>query len=530
MKRVTVVLFLILAVVSTSVFAASQIPTESTEYYGVRVNYYRSFIFKPSFEVELPTDGPATVTVSMLMPNGSLMDLGIYSGKGKISIDFYRVLYAMHKWSKYLTAESIDPGSVKPSLLLLGTTVDRDGNLNYFMKTIPLTVDKIVSRMRVKVQLDSNVIGRLYEKKEVMKILQDHGSVTSKETRETIGVSSEGSSLLQSSCSPVFYEGNDRTWYCFEWLHKKTLGTASIIPVAAFQVTGDTDKVNSIFISLNYDAISDNNAELAFSAVGAVEKGGVSGSVEGKILGYSYTIDRRSLRIPESTVKIWGSELTSPSVIGAGLRGSAIFAKYQLYRVDYINGEVWNKKPLDTYAYVVLGKPDEKDMRLRKFVEVGWPRKSGGPMSRTMWFVHWYWDIRDNMESKGGILTNTYYFGHRVNTLPLFSASAPVLGIIGSENTKVTPFTLAIGMGLTKETRTSSLVSISLALKEMYKDTNVRLAIYSSKVRLEYKGNKYPLTGMFGDVFIPGDSGYSPPCDPHTGYCPTVTPSDSTES
>ncbi|WP_297510357.1 hypothetical protein [Thermococcus sp.] len=525
MKKLIIATLVGLSLVLTAVSAALQIPITSTEYAGMKVEYYRGMFFGPSFEVELPTSDPATVTVSLLMPNGSLIDLGVYSGKGKISIDFRRILYAMREWDRYLRTEGINPDSVKPSLLLLGTTVDRDGNLNYFMKTIPLNIDRIVSRMRVKVQLDNSASGRIYSRREVEKILKDSKRVTS---REIVGASTGGSSLLESSCSPIFYEGGDRTWYCFEWFHEKTLGRASIIPVAAFQVTGDTDKVNSIFISLNYDSISDNNAELAFSAVGAIEKGGVSGSVEGKILGYSYTIDRRSLRIPESTVKIWGSELTSPSVIGAGVRGSAVFAKYQLYRVDYVNGEVWNKKPLDTYAYVVLGKPDENDMHLRKFVEAGWPSRTGGPMSRTMWFVHWYWDTKGNIESTGGILTNTYYFGHRVDTLPLFSASAPVLGVIGSGNTKVTPFTLAIGVGLTKETRTSSLVSLSLALKETYKDTNVRLTIYSSKVRLEYKGRKYPLTGMFGDIFIPGSSGYNPPCDPHNRYCPTENPENPT--
>lgn len=527
MKRLYIVFLVSLSLVLTTASAALQIPITSTEYAGTKVEYYRGMFFGPSFDVKLPTDNPATVTVSMLTPNGSMVDLGVYSGKGKISIDFRRILYAMREWNRYLRAEGINPESVKPSLLLLGTTVDEDGNLNYFMRTIPINIGKIVSGMRVKVHLDNSALGRLYSKSEVKTILRAPGKTASK---EITGVSPRESSLLESSCSPVFYEGSDRTWYCFEWFHEKTLGRASIIPVAAFQVTGDTNKVNSIFISLNYDSISDNNAELAFSAVGAIEKGSVSGSVEGEILGYSYTIDRRSLRIPESTVKIWGSELTSPSVIGAGLRGSAIFAKYQLYRVDYINGEVWNKKPLNTYAYIVLGKPDENDMHLRKFVEAGWPRKSGGPISRTMWFIHWYWDTGGNIESEGGILTNTYYFGHRVDTLPLFSASAPVLDVIGSGNTKVTPFTLAIGMGLTKETRTSSLVSVSLALKETYKDTNVRLTIYSSKVRLEYKGNRYPLTGMFGDIFIPGGSGYTPPCDPHTGYCPTMNPGDSTES
>ncbi|ASJ12381.1 hypothetical protein A3L14_05505 [Thermococcus thioreducens] len=526
MKKLIIAILVGLGLVLTALSAALQIPITSMEYAGTKVEYYRGTFLGPSFEVELPTSDPATVTVSMLMPNGSMVDLGVYSGKGKISIDFRRVLYAMREWNRYLRAEGINPESVKPSLLLLGTTVDRDGNLNYFMKTVPLNIGRIVSGMRVKVQLNNSALSRLYSKSEVEKILHDSKRVI---PREIVGASSDGSSLLGSSCSPPFYEDGDWTWYCFEWFHEKTLGRASIIPVAAFQVTGDTDKVNSIFISLNYDAISDNSAELAFSAVGAIEKGSVGGSGEGKILGYSYTIDSRSLRIPESTVKIWGSELTSPSVVGAGIGGSAVFSKYRLYRVDYVNGKVWNKKPLDTYAYVILGKPDEKDMSLRKFVEPGWPRNSGGPMSRTMWFVHWYWDTKGNIEGKGGILTNTYYFGHRVDTLPLFSASAPVLGIIGSGNTKVAPFTLAIGVGLTKETRTSSLVSVSLALKETYKDTNVRLTIYSSKVRLEYKGRKYPLTGMFGDIFIPGSLGYNPPCDPHKRYCPMENPENPTD-
>lgn len=345
MRRLMIAILVSFALILTTASAALHIPVNSIEYAGAKVEYYRSTFLGPSFEIKLLTSDPATVTVSMLMPNGSVIDLGVYSGKGKISIDFHRVLYAMHEWNRYLRSEGINPESVKPSLLLLGTTVDKDGNLNYFMKTIPLSINRIVSGTRVKVQLDSDSIGRIYGKKEVMKLLHETEGLPLGKASKTAGVAAQDS-LLESSCSPVFYEGGDRTWYCFEWFHEKTLGRASIIPVAAFQVTGDTSKVNNVFISLNYDAVSDNNAELAFSAVGAIEKGSVSGSVEGKILGYSYTIDRRSLRIPESTIKIWGSELTSPSVIGAGIKGSAVFTKYRLYRVDYINGEVWNKNLL----------------------------------------------------------------------------------------------------------------------------------------------------------------------------------------
>ncbi|WP_148882317.1 hypothetical protein [Thermococcus aciditolerans] len=115
-----------------------------------------------------------------------------------------------------------------------------------------------------------------------------------------------------------------------------------------------------------------------------------------------------------------------------------------------------------------------------------------------------------------------------MNTLPIFSASAPVLGVIGKGNAKVSPFTLAIAVGLTKESEGSSLVTVDISLKDVdgYQNTPVKATIYASKVLFDYNGNKHHLSGMFGDIFIPGDPGYSPPCDPRTGYCPENIPLD----
>ncbi|NJE03079.1 hypothetical protein [Thermococcus sp. MV11] len=517
MGRVLAVLLLILTIVLGAVFAASQIPVESAEYYGAQVDYYRSFIFEPSFEVKLPTDDYASVSVSALMPNGSLKYLGTYSGRGKIQIEYRTILGVMRDWNRYLVANNLSPDSVKPSLLLLGTVQDEEGNLDYFMTTVPIGVENLLKNLWVRIDIDEDVVGRLYGKDRVKELLKEPGEAgTSAEIEPNTPLPEIG----KPQCSPEFWVGGDRSRYCFEWLPEKTLGRASIIPVAAFQVTGDTSKINDIAISLDYSAVTTNRAELAFSAVGAVETENAGGSVEGRILGYSYTINKNSLRIPKSEVRIWGPELVSPSVIGAGIKGSVTFAKYRLYRVDYINGRPEHYRPFDIYAYVVLGKPDEKNMELRKYVEPGWPDREGGPMSRTMWFVHRYWREAIENSGHGGLSISTFTVRQEVSTLPLFSASAPVLGVIGKGDVKVSPFTLAVAIGLTKETSVSSLVNVDVGLKYEHRNDTVKVSIYASKVLFDYRGNKYPLTGMFGDIFIPGNSGYNPPCDPRTGYCP----------
>ncbi|WP_240911623.1 hypothetical protein [Thermococcus sp. LS1] len=111
-------------------------------------------------------------------------------------------------------------------------------------------------------------------------------------------------------------------------------------------------------------------------------------------------------------------------------------------------------------------------------------------------------------------------FVSSTNTIPLFSASAAVLGTLDYNNLEIAPFIMAMGVGFNTDSTEFSLIHLNLQLKEEYKNQYVDGTFYSSKVKFQYKDNKYSLAGMYGDIYI-HSSGSLPPCDPRTGICPT---------
>ena len=494
--------------------AVYNIPIDSKEYLGTKVEYKRSFILGPSLEIELPGKGYGIVTVSILLPNGSLMELGTFEGQDRVKVSYSQLTKAMKLWGSYLKSAKLDSRAVSPSLLLLGTIRDKNDNVQYFIRAVPINVEQVLNGRSVEIKLPKGDIKVLYTKTQIETTfrLKNIGKTLSEKPEDF------PPGFFYDKCYP---KCDPWTGYCYQvclvWKLEKTIVSKSntVIPLVALQVTGDTSKINGITITTMYRQRTTHNLELIFSAAAAVQKGGSSSSTEAEIIGTSYSINTEDLTIPESHITIWGSEISNPSVIGAGIKGTVVLAKYRLYWWD---GLVYQK--LNDVAYVILGKPDEENMNLQKFVEHGWPSQYGGIGERTMWFVHSYWEPTTHESQQGGLTKLDVDFVSSTNTIPLFSASAAVLGTLDYNNLEIAPFIMAMGVGFNTDSTEFSLIHLNLQLKEEYKNQYVDGTFYSSKVKFQYNGKEYSLAGMYGDIYIPS-SGSLPPCDPRTGICPT---------
>lgn len=520
---ITMILFFDGIISGTSVY---KIPTNSKEYLGAKVEYTRSFIH-PVLEIELPAKGYGVITASILLPNGSPMELGTFSGRDKVKISYGELMKAMKLRGFYLKNAGLDSKAVSPSLLLLGTLHDDDGNVGYFVETVPINVEEVLERRSIRVNLPKENPRILYTKKQIMeklssmKLQRTNDLVSNKNNREVTPVITEG--WPPGSHIDNCYRRGYNYQYCLVWRLERivTVKSNALIPVATFEIRGDTDKINGITITSIYHHKTAQGLELTFSAAAAMQKGGDSSSIEAQIIGTSYSIDTRDIGISSSYVRVWGSEILDPSVIGAGIRGTVALAKYRLCVWD---GLFYEK--LDDVAYVILGKPDERDMELRKFVEHGEPNRYGGIGRKTMWFVHNYWKPTTHDGQRGGLTKYDVDFISSTDTIPLFTASAAVLGTLDYNNLEIFPFIMAVGLGFNTKSTEFSLIHVDLQLKEEYRDQYVNGVFYSSKVKFDYNGHDYNLAGMYGDIYIPGDGSF-PPCNPRTGICPTSN--DSTE-
>lgn len=525
MRRILIILAMVLllgsAVLGVAVYS---IPVDSKEYLGAKVEYRQSFIFGPNFEIELPQKGYGIVTVSLLLPNGSLMDLGTFSGQDKIKISYGRLVKAAEIWDLHLKTANIDPSAVSPSLLLMGTLQDENGNVKYFIKAVPINVGKVLEGRSIQVKLPRESSKTLYSGAQIREKFRPAGPQKANGDAASAATENWPPSFDYDQCYPVCDPWTGICYpICLVWKLEEVITSApdTIIPLAAFQVTGNTNAINAVVITALYKQKTVQNLELSFSAAAALEKGDSSSSIEAEVAGFSYTINTKDLSIPGSDTLIWGSRITSPSVIGAGIKGNVVLAKYRLY---WWNG--FSSLPLGDVAYVILGKPDEGDMNLRSFVEPGWPGQDGGIMRKTMWFVHSYWEPSFYKEETGRLVVYDLNYVQSTQTLPLFAASAAVLGTLSYSNLELAPFVMAVGVGFNTDSVQYSLLHVAFLLKEEYQDGLVAGKVYSSKIKFHYNGNEYKLAGMYGDVYV-STGGNLPPCEKRTGICPLSGDSDS---
>ncbi|NJE61189.1 hypothetical protein [Thermococcus sp. 21S7] len=520
MKKIIVVLTVVLFLGSVvSGAAVYSIPVESKEYLGTKIEYKRSFLFGPSLEVELPEKGYGIVTASLLLPNGSLVKLGTFSGKDRVKINYGRVLAGMKEWMSYLRGASLDPAGVNPAVILVGTVHTNDGDVDYFMQSIPLNVKRILEKKTVKTRIPKENVKSLHttsESKELFFEVTKHASSTPVSAQNSWVPDQD---FRPEDCVPVSRDG----YACYYWKLEEVIASKSgtLIPLAALEITGDTERLHSVVIKVSYGYLDISAVELAFSAAGVVEKkSGGSISKDAQILGFSYTIDTRELTLSYPELRLAGDKVPSPSVVGAGVKGNVALAKYRLHYLYYSRNSFIDKK-LDDVAYVIVGKPDETDMKPRLVVEPGPSSMYGGTFQRTMSFIHRYWEPSLTVSKNFGILVEDFEFVRRHNTISLFSASMAALATLGTGQWEFAPFVVAIGVGLTENKYGHSIVIIDVNLKD--ESYSVTGKFYTSKVKFYYKGKRYHLSGIYGDIFIPGDGGGNPPCDPRTGICPDST-------
>ncbi|NJF25255.1 hypothetical protein [Thermococcus sp. Bubb.Bath] len=95
--------------------------------------------------------GYGTFTTVGMLPNGTPVFLGFYGGNGMFRMNFKALLKYSKIWNDYMVRMGIDPESVNPGILFLGT-VQKDNHLYSTAFSVPIRVDRILEGYSTKVE------------------------------------------------------------------------------------------------------------------------------------------------------------------------------------------------------------------------------------------------------------------------------------------------------------------------------------------------------------------------------------------
>ncbi|WP_157255134.1 hypothetical protein [Palaeococcus ferrophilus] len=552
-RKIKVVVFILALGVIARMGWAILPPLDEREYLGTEVEYQYKFpLLDPSIDIKPPEKGYVSVTVSLLLPGGTVEHLGTFNGKNMVRINYGRIQSGMKLWEQHLRKEGVKPDAVNPGVILVGTLRDEGGNVKYFMKVVPLNVGRILENRNVRITFSPQSLEVLHRAEELSELRRKR--------------------VNDNTAPPTFTElptpSPDPPSYCnqpgmicpkpseyFEWRPEEVISARNraFIPMVMAYIHGDIGEVQDVFMRSQYKYRDAESLEIGFSAVGALKKGGMDGSIDSMVLGFSHTIKSSSLEFSGYPVRFRGEEIKGPSVLGVGVKGSVLLVKYRKYHCDALSSILGCQKG-DTVAYVLVAQPSDDSLRLEKRLEPGPPAESSkytGVLRGTMWYVQRYWEPFETRASKDFIDATDFDIGRSAGTIPLFSASAALLPQLAAPlGVELTPVLLGVGIGFNTEEWNYHLVELLVALE--HKDRTARAVFYKNPVKFRYNGRYYDLTALYADVEVhapdtptpepspipgpspspdpeptpsptpdpePGPAPF-PPCNPRTGICP----------
>ncbi|WP_240911614.1 protein cytosolic protein [Thermococcus sp. LS1] len=486
-RRKIVALALSLLVILPILWAIFSTPVEASDYTEVKIAYYRTLPFKePEARILIPSKGVNTVTVLGMLPNGTPVDLGTYTGKDSIKLDYRRIEKYLQTWEEHLRKTGTDPSLVNPGIVLLGTSHKKDG-LKYFVKGVPLNLKEVLKGRSFKVSV-ANDFRPLFSSKELEQLKPLEASAA---TGKTSGVDSFPPGSFPEEC----YPGPYGTSVCFDWVLEEVYDTKdnTVIPLAAAYLNGDVNEIDDVYLREQFMSSRTLGVEIGFSAVAAVDRSGSGANYEAQIAGMVYTLKGTRLWLKKS-VRFRGEDIRRPTVVGIGIKGDIALAKYRLYG-PY--------GPLKATMYVVMAQPEIRNGKLVPAwgKEEGAPSRYGGTFRRAMYYIERYWKPSFTVKSRDFFDVNNFDVSQSVSTLPLFSIAAPVLPKLnGPLGTDVYPILLSAGVGVTKYRSEYALVGITVGLEHRYRE--VSGTFYKSPVRFGYSGNEYWLSSMYADITV----------------------------
>ncbi|ACJ16909.1 hypothetical protein cytosolic protein [Thermococcus onnurineus NA1] len=483
-------------------------PVEASDYAGVKVVYYKSPPLKePVVRVILQGKGLKTVTVIAMLPDGTPLSLGVYSGRNEIKLDYNRLKEYAENWELQLKASGTNPSWVRPGIILLGTSYEDDG-LYYFIGGVPLDIGKFREGNTVEIQVTKR-FQKLLSREQLQKL---ELNVSSDSTSQDVSVESFPPDWFLEECySDPYYP------YCYVWELEEVIDIErdTEIPLAVAYVHGDVNDIDDIVLREQFESSTSYGIEITFSAVAAVDKTGTGSSYEGSVVGTVYTLGGDNIWLLYSEW-IHNDEISNPTIVGVGIKGDAAITKYRLHLVGAVDVE------LDPTAYILMAQPvvNYNQLQAVSLKEYGYPSPYGGTLSRIMYYTQKYWEPGGTVNTNY-LDVNNIVVARDVSTIPLLSASAAVLPALSlPEGVVLYPLLLSVGIGLTEDRREYALVGITVLPTD--KDKTFRATFYRSPVRFDYNGQGYYLGSMYADIYVP-ESYWIPICDPNTGICIEAT-------
>jgi hypothetical protein len=114
---------------------------------GVVVRYYRPLLGRQAFRVVVQNVSgqvyPTTLSLYAWMPNGSIVELGRYVGRGTIDVGLQAIIGIAREWRQHLVRHGNDPRLVRPGMIVLGAAHTPSGVYGV-IKGIPLDIEKVL--------------------------------------------------------------------------------------------------------------------------------------------------------------------------------------------------------------------------------------------------------------------------------------------------------------------------------------------------------------------------------------------------
>ncbi len=228
--------------------------------------------------------GYGTFTAIGMLPNGTPVFLGFYSGSGMFRMNFKALFKYSEIWNDYLVGMGIDPESVNPGILFLGTVKKDNHHLYSTAFTAPIRVDRILKGYSTRVEASPLMIKLRDSYLKPLKQQRDNGtigvdSVWDDDFYEYGNGQTEEDEMFIMSLVPDRFEKQCCGKLCMYWEPEEILpgsyGINASIPIVVMHFWGEKNGYESGSLELFMETQSASGASISFSTLG-VENTGTS--------------------------------------------------------------------------------------------------------------------------------------------------------------------------------------------------------------------------------------------------------------
>ncbi len=465
---------------------------------GAEVRYYKPSLHSgPGFIVKIrDTRGralPALVSLYVWMPNGSVVSLGVYAGRGDVAANYSLVREAMLAWRSYLGLQGNDPDLVEPGILILGAIHGKNG-VYPILRAITLDTAMLLKGLSITVVIVEDLEGRI-------------------PLVEGVPVAGGYSTDVEAEDKPIPLPGNaEKVCYqpsgagkaspsCYVWSLESVLGLklGSGLPLAAAYIHGEVEALNSVVLLLAFQSQSSEGLEIGFGVSASITNLAM-GKAEYEVLGFTTKLLGDRIWLYSYKRFVQGINITSPTIAAVGVKGDAALLKYRLYLCP-VPGETEKPicSPTSVVAEISMARPAISNDQL-----VFWYGADKNPDDGTGLLEQGFKAYKNNWLRFGvqtdphGAALYSLDIQRQIATLPSLSVSINVfdkdLGVpVGSTGVGAPAKIIGAIIGL--DSRTAS-------------NYTIMVEYFYSPHHFKYGGGRYPMGSMYLDIqVIPVSSG-----------------------